>query len=89
MCKVSLYFAAFAAGAVVALTIVVLAHPSSAGLAIEVRPAQQRDAVSQTVDRRHKADRMTPSNKTIRNIAPFPPAPVHLRPAFSGQSRAV
>ena len=77
MCKLDLYFAAFAAGVVVALTIDVLALPSVAAVAVEVRPAQERGAVSQTVDRRHKTDRLTPSTKTIRDIAPSPPAPAH------------
>ena len=77
MCKVVLYFAAFAAGVVVALTIDVLALPSVAGVAVEVRPAQERGAVSQTVDRRHKTDRLTPSNERIRDTAPSPAAPAH------------
>ena len=76
MCKVVLYFAAFAAGVVVALTIDVLALPSVAGVAVEVRLAQDRGAGSQTVDRRHKTDRLTPSNERIRDTAP-PPAPAH------------
>ena len=63
MCKVGLYFVAFASGVVVALTIDVLALPSVAGVAVEVRPAQERGAVNQTVDRRHKTDRLTPSNE--------------------------
>ena len=77
MCKLGLYFAAFATGVVVALAIDGLTLSSVAGVAVEVRPAQERGAVSQTVDRRHKTDRLTPSNKPIRDIAPSPPAPAH------------
>ena len=80
MCKVGLYFAAFAAGVVVALTIDVLALPSVAGVAVEVRPAQDRGAVSQTIDRRHKTDRLMPSNKTTHDVAPPRAAPAPPRP---------
>lgn len=77
MCKVGLYFAAFAAGVLVALAMDGLTLSSVATLAGEVRPVQERGAVSQTVDRTHKTDRLTPSNKRIRPIAPSPAAPAH------------
>jgi hypothetical protein len=87
MCKVGLYFAAFAAGLVVALTIDVLALPSVAGVAVEVRPAQEGRAGSQTVDRRHKTDRLTPPNKPIR-VAPSAP-PYSRTAAVAAISRSV
>ena len=75
MWKLGIFFVTFATCVVVAQAIYGLALSSVAGLAGEVRPV--RDAVSQTVDRRHKTDRLTPSDKMIRDIAPSLPAPAH------------
>jgi hypothetical protein len=76
MCRVGAYFAAFAAGILFALTMNVLALPRLTGLVVQARPVQERGAVSQTVDRRHKTDRLSVPNKTTRDIVPYHPAPV-------------
>jgi hypothetical protein len=82
MCRVGAYFAAFAAGTLFALTMNVLALPSLTGLIVQARPVQARGAVSQTVDRRHKTDRLTLPNKTTRDIVPSRLAPVPSGPVL-------
>ena len=82
MCRIGAYFAAFAAGILFALTMNVLARPSLTDLVVQARPVQERGAVSQTVDRRHKTDRLTLPNKTTRDIVPSRPAPVPSGPVL-------
>lgn len=82
MCRVGAYFSAFAAGILFALTMNVLALPSLTGLIVQARPVQARGAVSQTVDRRHKTDRLTLPNKTTRDIVPSRLAPVPSGPVL-------
>lgn len=82
MCRVAAYFAAFAAGILFALTMSVLARPSLTSLVVQARPVQVHDAVSQTVDRRHRTDRLTLPNKTTRDIVPSRLAPVPSGPVL-------
>ena len=80
MCRLGSYFAAFVTGMLVALTIDVLAHPSIRGFVVRSPPVQERSAVSQTIDRRHKTDRLMPPNKTTHDVAPPRAAPPPPRP---------
>ena len=84
MCRLGSYFAAFVAGVLFTLTMDVLARPSATGLVGGARPVQQRSAVSQIVNRRHKTDRLMQADKTTHDIAPSGLAPARSRPVPLG-----
>ena len=75
MCKVGLYFAAFAAGVLVALAIDGLTRSSVAGLAGEVRPVQERGAVKLWIE----GTKPTVLHPPTRGSAPLRPLQLRRR----------